>query len=300
MADPSLEGKPPSDSQRLEEGKKETEEDDDRSDSEDDSEVGKEDAKSAEGCNIMDNLTKLRREKRLAMNRESARARRKRKKIHIETLEQQVSDLTRSNEKFKRENAQLVVRVEALTERLARQEEELMLLRSLVGKSQNAHLSAQQMPTHPSLASNVASPAMRSLAAVPQGLGATDASAFTSDASLRQLLHTQSLSRAAAEVGNRQGLPYGVPPNRAIDQEVLSRIGRDTSFQGLYGQGLPPNAHRHNELAAGLAGHNTVRNIYKILLIYSKFPCRSYTLLFVAAKRAFFPSDGGIPIFITL
>ena len=44
---------------------------------------------------------RLRREKRLAMNRESARARRKRKKILIETLEHQVAELTKSNKKYR-------------------------------------------------------------------------------------------------------------------------------------------------------------------------------------------------------
>ncbi|KAL7566313.1 hypothetical protein ACA910_013637 [Epithemia clementina (nom. ined.)] len=50
---------------------------------------------------------RLRREKRLAMNRESARARRKRKKILIETLEHQVAELTKSNQNYRHQVSEL-------------------------------------------------------------------------------------------------------------------------------------------------------------------------------------------------
>lgn len=229
---------------------------DEGSDSEDESEAGK-DAKSPG----MDNLTRLRREKRLAMNRESARARRKRKKMLIDTLEQQVSELTRSNEKFKRENGQLVVRVESLSETLAKQEEELVLLRSLASKGANPQLG-QQLASP--MAASMASAGM--VGSVPnlqqQGLGGFETAAeMAADLSLRRLLHTQGLSQASMAMGNQTGVSYGVPPNRAItNQEILGRIGRDTSSHALYGQMLPsrPRPVHPTGIGAALPGQNTV------------------------------------------
>jgi hypothetical protein len=60
-----------------------------------------------------------RREKRLAMNRESARARRKRKKLLIESLEGQVSSLTEQNSKLTATAEALVARVRQLESELA-------------------------------------------------------------------------------------------------------------------------------------------------------------------------------------
>ena len=225
------------------------------SDSDDDSEAGQD-----EKCAAMDNLTRLKREKRLEMNRRSARERRKRKKMLIETLEQQVAELTRSNEKFKRENQHLVLRVESLADRLAKQEKELALLRSITGKGHDPQLMTHQLSSPSSLATTT--PAMLgSLSGLPQGLG-YDASDASADVSLRRLLHTESLSRAAAAsaaaMGSQQGFSYaGVPPNRAIDQEILSRIGRDPSVQGLYDQMLPSHAARTG-LGTSLPGQNAV------------------------------------------
>eukprot|EP00523_Entomoneis_sp_CCMP467_P017113 CAMPEP_0168786800 /NCGR_PEP_ID=MMETSP0725-20121227/11466_1 /TAXON_ID=265536 /ORGANISM="Amphiprora sp., Strain CCMP467" /LENGTH=276 /DNA_ID=CAMNT_0008836975 /DNA_START=184 /DNA_END=1014 /DNA_ORIENTATION=- len=73
----------------------------------------------------VDETQKLRREKRLAMNRESARARRKRKKILIETLEKQVADLTTSNNKYRH-------RVEDLEKELSVSKQTIAMLSSKV------------------------------------------------------------------------------------------------------------------------------------------------------------------------
>eukprot|EP00522_Entomoneis_paludosa_P005894 CAMPEP_0172457066 /NCGR_PEP_ID=MMETSP1065-20121228/19765_1 /TAXON_ID=265537 /ORGANISM="Amphiprora paludosa, Strain CCMP125" /LENGTH=308 /DNA_ID=CAMNT_0013210547 /DNA_START=202 /DNA_END=1128 /DNA_ORIENTATION=- len=70
-------------------------------DDDDDSINSERSADQKESPNDTDETIRLRREKRLAMNRESARARRKRKKILIETLEDQVSELTKSNNKYR-------------------------------------------------------------------------------------------------------------------------------------------------------------------------------------------------------
>ena len=75
-----------------------------------------------------DDLTRLRREKRLAMNRESARARRKRKKVLLETLEQEVSVLSKKNQSFQVVNENLTARVNLLESELVKAKSTIALL----------------------------------------------------------------------------------------------------------------------------------------------------------------------------
>lgn len=247
----------------------------------DETEAGK-DLKDTEEGKGMDTLTRLRREKRLAMNRESARARRKRKKILIESLEQQVADLTRSNQKFKRENEHLVVRVETLSEKVSEQDKELTLLRSVVGKGQESRLDprlVQQQKqhqqqaaaaavaaraSHPLVSSNMASSAMlrSSVENRHQNFG-LDAATAAADLSLRRLLHAQSLERAMGNQGlaSAAASAQGVAPNRGIDQQILSRIDRESSVYDRQLAGFArPGAYPGVAAAAGgaLPGPNTV------------------------------------------
>jgi bZIP transcription factor len=67
----------------------------------------------------LDKYTTTRREKRLAMNRESARNRRQRKKVLVQTLEEQSSDLRKSNKELQSTNESLVAKVSALENELA-------------------------------------------------------------------------------------------------------------------------------------------------------------------------------------
>ena len=61
-----------------------------------------------------DRLERLKREKRLAMNRECARVRRRRKKMRMELLEGRVQDLATANGRLLEEKKALVARVTAL------------------------------------------------------------------------------------------------------------------------------------------------------------------------------------------
>lgn len=72
-----------------------------------------------------DNLERLRRQKRLAMNRESARNRRRRKKTLLETLEKQVEEMNKINQNLRATN-------EALTGRVAHLEGELNVAKSTI------------------------------------------------------------------------------------------------------------------------------------------------------------------------
>uniref|UniRef100_A0A7S3P978 BZIP domain-containing protein n=1 Tax=Amphora coffeiformis TaxID=265554 RepID=A0A7S3P978_9STRA len=264
MADPAKQEKEPVSNESV---SKEREEDlgDEASDSDDEDSVAASRGKrgrSQDEDDKTDSLSKLRREKRLAMNRESARARRKRKKMLIETLEQQVSELTRSNEKFKIENSQLVGRVENLSERLAKQDKELVLLRSIVGKTQGPHFAASQSQAHESMASGTVSAGMHGSVgmSMPPNF-ALDASDPTSDVSLRRLLHSQNLSSLGA---GASGFQFGVPPNRGIDQQILSRIGTDHPVH-MYDQ-ISHSPHRAHAAVTGAAlpGRNTVGPIWQV------------------------------------
>eukprot|EP00934_Nitzschia_sp_Nitz4_P003145 Nitzschia sp. Nitz4//scaffold23_size168460//50670//51695//NITZ4_002211-RA/size168460-processed-gene-0.251-mRNA-1//-1//CDS//3329543611//3135//frame0 len=83
------------------------------------------------------NFFKLRREKRLAMNRASARARRKRNKVLLSTLSTQVSDLTQKNRNLQEANEKLIDKVQQL-------EAALQQSQSVLGNliSQQDHLAS--------------------------------------------------------------------------------------------------------------------------------------------------------------
>lgn len=76
-------------------------------------------AAAAAGRTNAPTLDQLKREKRLAMNRESARARRRRKKIRLETLEQQAEDLSQKHHSLVMTNESLKSRVVNLENELA-------------------------------------------------------------------------------------------------------------------------------------------------------------------------------------
>jgi DNA repair exonuclease SbcCD ATPase subunit len=87
-------------------------------------------------------LARLRREKRLAMNRASARARRNRKKALMETLEGQVAELAKRNQSLQMVNESLNNKVQSL-------ETELAMTRATIAALQNQ--SQQRQPLHQQL-----------------------------------------------------------------------------------------------------------------------------------------------------
>ena len=101
--------------------------DDDASDSGDSAA----EAPKTEAPNRYEKLERLKREKRLAMNRECARARRRRKKLRMEMLENRVQELTQKNSKIQDAN-------DALRARVTQLEAELGAARSgMAGPSRN-------------------------------------------------------------------------------------------------------------------------------------------------------------------
>ncbi|GKY95888.1 hypothetical protein MPSEU_000549400 [Mayamaea pseudoterrestris] len=88
--------------------------------------------------------------KRLHMNRESARARRKRKKVLMESLEQQVSDLMKRNQVYRLVNESLTTQVQQLESDLAVANATIVMLRTnnsnaaAANGSNNGSLSSSQ------------------------------------------------------------------------------------------------------------------------------------------------------------
>jgi hypothetical protein len=83
------------------------------------------------GTSTHDKYTTIRREKRLAMNRESARNRRKRKKMLIQTLEDQVSNLRKLNQQHQ-------LTIDSLSLRARTLENELTVARITISQLFNA------------------------------------------------------------------------------------------------------------------------------------------------------------------
>ena len=95
----------------------------------------------AQGGGSNDALTRLRKEKRLAMNRESARNRRKRKKMLIESLEAQVAKLKSSNQQYQLTTESMAAKVRGLENDLAVARS---TIRQLTGANHPSSLQQQQ------------------------------------------------------------------------------------------------------------------------------------------------------------
>jgi bZIP transcription factor len=79
-----------------------------------------------------DKYAKLRREKRLAMNRESARNRRKQKQVLIKSLEEQVAELRKTNQQYQ-------ITIESLSSKNRTLENELTMSRITIAQLSNAN-----------------------------------------------------------------------------------------------------------------------------------------------------------------
>jgi bZIP transcription factor len=99
----------------------EAEADASNNESDSDSEEEREEkAPEAKGVDRYDRLERLKREKRLAQNRDCARARRRRKKVRMEMLENRVQALTQQNSTLQGDNEALLLRVAHLEGELRR------------------------------------------------------------------------------------------------------------------------------------------------------------------------------------
>jgi myosin heavy subunit len=109
-------------------------------DEDDRSESDENDEKEQGDSSNPNELSRVRREKRLAMNRASARARRKRKKVLLDSLANQLTDITKQNQTLQRSNDTLRARVEQLEPLLAQAQATISALVLQAGPSLQHHL----------------------------------------------------------------------------------------------------------------------------------------------------------------
>lgn len=193
------------------------------------------DDKLGESGGKTDELSRLRREKRLAMNRESARARRKRKKVLLETLEQQVADLAKRNQRYQVANESLTAKVHQLETDLAMARQTIAML-----TNQNAGGSAGQ----------------------PGGVNAALASRdFSQQDAIRRFLQAQSQGGAGRGL---QGLTEeSLLRQNALDFHALSQASRESAMASVLGR-MGPGGTGAPSAPAGLhppAIQNTVRKL---------------------------------------
>ncbi|CAB9502797.1 expressed unknown protein [Seminavis robusta] len=103
--------------------------------------------KASNEASRYDRLEQLKREKRLAMNRECARVRRRRKKVRMEHLESKVQDLTQANGRLQEENEAMLARVAQLEMEVNRARAQRAL-----GMSANSHMLEASAAAGPSSA----------------------------------------------------------------------------------------------------------------------------------------------------
>lgn len=104
-----------------------------------------------------------RREKRLAMNRASARARRKRKKVLIDSLSNQVTDLTKQNQTLMNQNIALKAKLEQLEQSLEQSKSTIATLAVSRGGLEPMGHPLQSLGTGGNTGSSAQEAAVRSL-----------------------------------------------------------------------------------------------------------------------------------------
>jgi len=197
------------------------------------------------GAPLDKNVLKKRREKRLAMNRASARARRKRKKELLSSLAAQVQELTSKNEKLQNKNDSLSNRVEQLQSALSEAKQTITTL-------SNAGPAVQALPLAGAVTSDLG---LRSLLLGGGAAGLGGAGLYGDTAllnaravqqlelqnQLRLLNATSGLGAAATGLG---GLQASVLQQQAVSDRLLagsvgvSGLGRG----GLGLAGVAPTA----------------------------------------------------------
>eukprot|EP00526_Cylindrotheca_closterium_P017269 CAMPEP_0113621954 /NCGR_PEP_ID=MMETSP0017_2-20120614/11236_1 /TAXON_ID=2856 /ORGANISM="Cylindrotheca closterium" /LENGTH=311 /DNA_ID=CAMNT_0000531745 /DNA_START=79 /DNA_END=1014 /DNA_ORIENTATION=+ /assembly_acc=CAM_ASM_000147 len=228
-----------------------------------------------------ENVLKNRREKRLAMNRASARARRRRKKDLLSTLAAQVQELKNQNQILQTKHETATARVEQLESALTQAQATITALSS---GTPSMHSSVYQPLTaaSPSAAavSQMSDSALRSFllgaggagaglsgaSGLSGGLSASSATAPYGDSLLnaravQQLELQNQLKLLGATSGlGASGLGAGLQASALQQQLASDRIGSLAGVSGLgsllgggLGQGMPPGASQLDNLVRAKA-----------------------------------------------
>lgn len=155
-----------------------------------------------------DVFKRFRREKRLAMNRASARARRKKKKVMLESLGHQVTELTKKNQSLQGTNETLIRKIDRLETALSQARETIASL--LEGRQDGVVDVASALPPSLSTTGLLAgtmpgSGLVGTGLGTPAGLGTANGARAASDPYHSLLLGTGGASNAASATMNRIG-----------------------------------------------------------------------------------------------
>ena len=195
-------------------------------------------------------LSKMKRERRLAMNRTSARARRKRKKVLLDTLANQVTELTKQHQALELTNGTLRARVQQLEASLTQSQATIATLLQQQPAS-SATAAATTSVEGPSDQQQVSAPAAKSAEPSPQ-----EALLALLQAQQQQQQQQQQLAGLlSAASGNTSAIPgIGFPDiNALLAQQKLLDAQRILSATGGAGGG-PPSAAAAALMAAALGG----------------------------------------------
>lgn len=186
-----------------------------------DEEEEEEEVSDDDSDNIPDELSKARKEKRLAMNRASARTRRKRKKVLLESLTNEVTNLTKANQTLQDANDTLRGRVEQLEAALGQAQ-------ATIASTLTASVSARVQPRYGLMEQNQedvlrslllggSAPAMNQSVLGNQLLNAQAAQLFGQQAGARGLLYNAYQANQEA-LGAQQS--FSVPSNANLPKWV--------------------------------------------------------------------------------
>ncbi|CAJ1943309.1 unnamed protein product [Cylindrotheca closterium] len=234
---------------------------------------------SASGAD--DNVLKNRREKRLAMNRASARARRRRKKDLLGSLAAQVQELTNQKHMLQTKNDSLSSRVEKLESALTQAQATITSLSSGAPSVQSSLFQPLASSAPPSSMGQMSESALRSIllsagaglqasAGGLQGAGCGGgyggAESLFNPRAMQQQLDLQNqlkLLGATAGFGGAGGLGGLQQQASALQQHLTSeRIGSlGALLGGGLGQGMAPTASQLDSLVRAKAMEQTQEDV---------------------------------------
>ena len=203
-------------------------------------------AAAAAAAGIGPDLSKLRREKRLAMNRASARARRKRKKVLLDSLANQVTELTKRNQAIQLANETLRSKVDQLESALAQSQ---ATIASLLSDPRQAALSQPIVRPDLGVAASAHQDALRALLQVPP--------ASLNPAAAGMLAGTASIPGATAAGG--ASLSERLAQHKLLNAQLLAQggagaaAGQPSQSQLLEAAGLAAVLRRDPAFAAAAA-----------------------------------------------
>lgn len=188
---------------------------------------------SSSANNFMDELSRIRHGKRLAMNRESARSRRSKRKKLIENLEHRVANLSQNNQNLQQANRQLAATVTKLEADLALAKATILSLMKL-SLVKNQEQPQQQLLTRPTVLTQLASPDLG-----PGSIGTSSSMGGIPPQMLQQLFpfQGQQLFGKQQQEASISGQSVSSSLRNSLDFQSLAQASRKKAIADVLLQG---------------------------------------------------------------